>query len=281
MTEHKHFDNVTDFYDTHPINENQIVEKLERDGVNLGALSEDDLQAYDQDHYGGLAANDKLAELADITASSYVLDVCCGMGGPARYLAHKYGCHVTGMDLTQSRIDGATKLTAMASLDNRVGFRCANALDMPFDNASFDVVVSQEAFCHIPDKDRLIAQCARVLRPGGRMAFTDILTTAETSQATLDRLSQELMFAELSSLDAYRQRFSDNDCEVESVEDLSKEWHAILVDRLAMYRSLEDQTVASFGQAHFDKWDSAYAFFVGCYETGEMGGGRILAVRGD
>ena len=280
MTDSKRFDQVTDFYDTHPINEHQIIEKLERDGFNLNALSEDELQAYDQDHYGGLAANDRLAELADITASTHVLDVCCGMGGPARYLAHKYGCRVTGNDLTQSRADGATRLSAMAGLDDRVTFRQGNALDLAFADGTFDVVISQESFCHIPDKDRLIAECVRVLKPGGRMAFTDILTTATTSPAALERVSRELMFAELSSLDAYRRRFTENGCEIESVEDLSDEWHAILVDRLAMYRSLEDQTVSSFGQAHFDKWDSAYAFFVGLYETGDLGGGRILARRG-
>lgn len=281
MTESRRFDQVTDFYDTHPINEHQILEKLERDGVDLNALSEDQLQAYDQDHYGGLAANDKLAELAGITASTQVLDVCCGMGGPARYLAHKYGCRVTGNDLTQSRVDGATKLTAMAGLDDRITFRQGNALDLAFDDGAFDVVISQESFCHIPDKDRLIAECVRVLKPGGRMAFTDIMTTERTAPMALERLSREMTMAELSSPEAYRRRFTDNGCEVESFEDLSKEWHAILVERLAMYRSLEDQTVASFGQAHFDKWDSAYAFFVGLYETGEMGGGRILARRGE
>ncbi len=280
MTESHLFDQVTGFYDTHPINEHQILEKLERDGVDLGALSEDQLQAYDQDHYGGLAANDRLAELAGITASSHVLDVCCGMGGPARYLAHNYGCRVTGNDLTQSRVDGAAKLTAMAGLDTLVTFRQGNALDLAFDDATFDVVISQESFCHIPDKDRLIAECVRVLKPGGRMAFTDIMTTDRTKPAALERLSREMAMAELSSADAYSRRFADNGCEVETFEDLSEEWHAILVERLAMYRSLEDQTVARFGQAHFDKWDGAYAFFVGLYETGEMGGGRILARRG-
>ncbi len=62
---------------------------------------------------------------------------------------------------------------------------------------------------------------------------------------------------------------------------MSDEWRVILIDRLAMYRSLKDQTIERFGSTHFTKWDNAYSFFVGLYETGELGGGRFLARRKD
>ena len=280
MTEHPNLDVVTAFYDNHPINEQQILERLANDDVDLTQLNEDILQNYDQDHYDGVAANDVLADLAAIDKNCHVLDVCCGMGGPSRYLAHNYGCQVTGIDLTQSRIDGATRLTDMAGLDDRVTFRCANALDMPFDDQTFDVVISQEAFCHIPDKDQLIAQCVRVLKPGGRLAFTDILKTGSTTQAALERLNRDLAYNQLGSLDSYRQRLTDRGCAAIKVEDLSQTWRTILVDRLAMYRGLKDQTVARFGLEHFDNWDKAYSYFVGLYETGELGGGRFAATRG-
>ena len=270
---------VTEFYDTHPINEQQIIEKLQDDGVDLTNFTEDILQNYDQDHYGGVEANDALAVLASIDDGCHVLDVCCGLGGPSRYLAHKYGCHVTGIDLTESRVEGAKRLTSIVGLDDLVTFQAANALDLPFSDKSFDVVISQEAFCHIPDKDRLLAQCVRVLKPGGRLAFTDVLATDCTTEDTKDRLHWEMTFLELGSQTTYRHQLECEGCVVIEAQDVSDEWRVILIDRLAMYRSLKDQTVERFGSAHFTKWDNAYSFFVGLYETGELGGGRFLARR--
>jgi sarcosine/dimethylglycine N-methyltransferase len=269
---------VVDFFDMHPINEQQIIEKLQRDGFDPNAVTEDILQNYDQDHYGGVEATDALAEIAGIDDRCQVLDVCCGLGGPARYLAHNYRCPVTGIDLAESRISGAKRLTAMTALDDRVKFETANALNMPFEDNTFDVLISQEAFCHIPDKDRLLSECLRVLTTGGRIAFTDILTTSKISKQTQARLQHEMAFQELGSAESYRTALQKMQCEVE-VQDLSQQWRFILADRLAMYRGMKDQTVEHFGQAHFDKWDNAYSYFVGLYETGELGGARFLVRR--
>lgn len=279
MIQDKQIGAVVNFYDTHPINEQQIVEKLHRDGVDLAAVTQDVLQKYDQDHFGGVAANDALAALANIDKDCHVLDVCCGMGGPSRYLAHNYGCRVTGIDLARSRIDGARRLTGMAGLDDRVELINANALEMPFADATFDVVISQEAFCHIPEKDRLIAQCVRVLKPGGRIAFTDILTTGSTSEETCARLQREMTFQQLGSAQSYYDALQGEGCALLQHHDISDQWRVILADRLVMYRSLKDQTIERFGEDHFAKWDNAYSFFVGLYETGELGGGRFLAQR--
>jgi sarcosine/dimethylglycine N-methyltransferase len=279
MVNNSQIGSVLEFYDAHPINEQQILDKLRDDGVDLENVTEDILQRYDQDHYGGVAANDALASLASIDKDCHVLDVCCGMGGPSRYLAHNYGCRVTGIDLTNSRIEGAKNLTKMAGLDDLVMFKNANALDLQFGDETFDALISQEAFCHIPQKDLLIAQCVRVLKPGGRMAFTDILTTDKTSDETRERLQHEMAFQELASARSYSQAFEDVGCENLKFEDVSEEWRIILAERLLMYRNLKDQTVERFGSAHFAKWDSAYSYFVGLYETGELGGGRFLAHR--
>ena len=82
---------VVGFYDTHPINEDEILAQLAARGADLGALSEDQLKDFDQDHYGGIAAVDLLAQLAAIRREQHVLDVCCGLGGPARWSANVYG----------------------------------------------------------------------------------------------------------------------------------------------------------------------------------------------
>lgn len=279
MGDAAHAGSVVGFYDTHPISQTQILQKLERQGVDLTTLTEDILQLHDQDHYGGLAANDALAAAAGLNDTTRVLDLCCGLGGPARYMAQHYGCRVTGVDLTQSRIDGARTLTDMTRQSDRVTFLCANALDLPLDDRSFDVVMSQEAFCHIPDKPRLIAECARVLVPGGLLAFTDILATRKTTDAVRERLEREMTFIDLQTDDQYAAELERCNCPPVRMDDLGTAWRDILIQRLAMYRSLKDQTVERFGQEHFDRWDSAYDFFVHQFETGQLSGGRFVGLK--
>jgi sarcosine/dimethylglycine N-methyltransferase len=279
MSRRENVESVVQFFDTHPINEQQILHDLKRDGIELDGLSEDILQNYDQDHFGGLEAVDLLARKAGIDASTHVLDVCSGLGGPARYLAKRLGCRVTGIDITRSRHESAVRLTEMVGLDQLVDFQHCNALDMPFSDASFDVVISEEAFAHVPEKPRLIAECARVVKPGGTIAFTDVLRKERLQASALARLQGEMAAAKLGSLAEYRDLLAGAGCTVVSCEDLSAPWTEILVKRLEMYRSLRDTTVAKFGEAHFRKWDDTYAFFVGLFVDGQLGGGRFVAVR--
>jgi ubiquinone/menaquinone biosynthesis C-methylase UbiE len=270
---------VVHYYDTHPINEEQILGSLQARGVSLEGLTEDVLKDYDQDHYGGVEAVDALAARAGIASHHHVLDVCSGMGGPARYLAHRFGCRVTGLDLTESRYRGAVKLTRLVKLDRLVDFRMGNALDMPFEPATFDVVIGQEAWAHVPDKHRLIGECARVVKAGGCIAFTDILRRGALDAPTMGRLEREMTFSALETLDGYSGLLRGSGCTVLSCEDLSEHWARILVRRLEMYRSLEDETIAKFGEAHFRAWDDSYSFFVGLFASGKLGGGRFVARR--
>jgi sarcosine/dimethylglycine N-methyltransferase len=272
---------VVRFYETHPINERQILGRLEAAGVTLGGLTEDVLQDHDQDHFGGLAAVDELARRAGIGPGSRVLDVCSGVGGPARYLAHRYGCRVTGLDVTESRHEAAVRLTRLVGLDHAVEFRLGNALAMPFADGAFDVVIGQEAWAHVPDKPRLVAECARVVRAGGgRIAFTDILKGRGLTAAREERLRREMTFLELATAEGYRGLLEAGGCRVLEAEDLGGAWAEILRGRLAMYRSLEASTVERFGAEHFRRWDETYAFFVGLFETGELTGGRFVAEKG-
>ena len=276
-TQHSELVNV--FYNTHPISESQVLDKLAQTGVDTSILTVELLQHHDQDHFGGLAATDALAHHAKINESKHVLDLCCGLGGPARYLAYHYGCRVTGVDMNTDRLAGAVRLTERTKLQDRVLFHHANALQTGLADETFDVIVSQEAFCHIPNKKTLIAECVRLLKPGGRIVYTDILTRNTMTTEIRSRLESEMVFSELSTLEQYCDLLEQNSCKVVEVEDLSNDWAQILIDRLAMYRSLKKQTVSSFGLEHFEKWDTTYSFFVGLYRSGELGGGRFVAQK--
>ena len=274
-TTHSNLVNV--FYDTHPISESQVLDKLAQTGADTSILTVELLQHHDQDHFGGLAATDALARHAKINKSTHVLDLCCGLGGPARYLAYHHGCRVTGVDMNTDRLAGAVRLTERTKLQDRVLFHHANALQTGLADETFDVIVSQEAFCHIPDKKTLIAECVRLLKPGGRIVYTDILARNSMTNEIRSRLENEMAFSELSTLEQYCHLLEGKSCQVVEVEDLSDDWAQILIDRLAMYRSLKEQTVSSFGLAHFQKWDRTYSFFVDLYRSGELGGGRFVA----
>lgn len=136
---------VVDFYDRHPINESQILAALARRGKALSALTPEDLFDLDQDHYGGLEAVEALARLAGVHRGSRVLDLCSGLGGPARFLASRMGCRVTGVELTHSRCASAERLTGLVGLSGRVAFVGGDAVRLPFKSRSFTVCLSQEA----------------------------------------------------------------------------------------------------------------------------------------
>ena len=274
-TTHSNLVNV--FYNTHPISESQVLNKLEQTGADTSILTVELLQHHDQDHFGGLAATDALARHAKINESTHVLDLCCGLGGPARYLAYHHGCRVTGVDMNTDRLAGAVRLTERTNLQDRVLFHHSNALQTGLADETFDVIVSQEAFCHIPDKKTLIAECVRLLKPGGCIVYTDILARNSMTNEIRSRLESEMAFSELSTLEQYCHLLEEKGCQVVEVEDLGDDWAQILIDRLAMYRSLKEQTVSSFGLAHFQKWDRTYSFFVDLYRSGELGGGRFVA----
>jgi SAM-dependent methyltransferase len=143
---------------------------IEPDHVTVAQLA-----PVDNYHWHRLAGTLALARAAEITAVDRVLDVGGGIGGPARQLAHRFGCHVTVVDLTSEYCVVGEQLTVWTGLSDRVAFVQANALDMPFSDASFDVVWTQHASMNIPDKPGLYREIARVVRPGGRLAFFDVL----------------------------------------------------------------------------------------------------------
>lgn len=137
--------------------------------------SVENLAPADEFHIRGLAATREMAARLNLTSSTRVLDVGSGLGGPARWLAATYGCHVTGIDLTAPFCAAAEALTARMGLSDRVSFRHGSALEMPFVDESFDIAWTQHAAMNIEDKARLYMEIARVLKPGGRLALFDIM----------------------------------------------------------------------------------------------------------
>lgn len=144
-------------------------------GPDEQRLTPQQLAPLDQFHTRGLAATVELARLAGITAAMAVLDVGSGVGGPARFLAATYGCRVTGVDFSEPFIDAARYLTERAGQSELVSFETASALELPFDDGHFDVVLLQHVAMNIADRMRLYREIRRVLKSGGRFATYDVV----------------------------------------------------------------------------------------------------------
>lgn len=271
---------VVDFYDRHPINETQVLESARTHTHRLGDLRPEDLWQWDQDHYGGLLAVETLARRAAIQPGMAVLDVCAGLGGPARFLAHRMGVSVTGVDLTHSRCVAGQRLTVLVRLRPLVRLVRADAQILPFRAAAFDAAVSQEGMLHVPDKGAVLAEIARVLRPGGRLAFSDWVSRPRLADNERRRLDEWMAAVNLQSIDGYRELLARAGFASIDAEDLSLEWIAILRERLRMYRALREQTIARLGVARYDEYNQLYAFFVGLVEAGKLGGARFSAGAG-
>lgn len=134
-----------------------------------------ELAPLDQFHLRGMHATDELASAVALDAATPVLDVGCGIGGPARYIARTFGCKVTGVDLSPGFVDAATYLTSRCILSDRVSFQVADALHLPFPDASFDAVFLQHVAMNIADRPALYAELRRVLTRGGRFITYDLV----------------------------------------------------------------------------------------------------------
>jgi ubiquinone/menaquinone biosynthesis C-methylase UbiE len=164
-----------------------IMEKI-TDGLNLAgkdvnSLTVDDLAPIDEFHTRGREATLEVANLANLTASDRVLDVGCGRGGTARHLAHQHKCNVVGIDRTDEYISVGKTLTEMVGLSDKVELCQGSALDLPYEDNTFDIAWTEHVQMNIADKNKFYGEIARVLKPGGRLLFHDVFrgTGAEPS----------------------------------------------------------------------------------------------------
>jgi SAM-dependent methyltransferase len=188
----------------------RILAALTQAGKDIDRLTIDDLAPVDEFHSRRRLATEELARMLAPTPADYVIDIGCGLGGPARYLAQTYGCRVSGIDLTEEFVATAIALSQRVGLaaeiaptgpvtptkqadptaqveptgrvaptwrvapTGQVDFQTASALALPFPDASFDLAWSQNVAMNIADRAGWYAEIARVLKPGGRLAIQDV-----------------------------------------------------------------------------------------------------------
>jgi arsenite methyltransferase len=208
---------VEDHYSRTGIVEKVLAAVDSRDSATAGYRAAD-FYPFDQFHGRGLlATRDHTAKLSP-GPKDHVLDIGSGVGGPARYLAATYGCRVTGVDLTPSFVAAASELAQLCGLAEGVDFIAADATDMPFADASFDHAVCFYVGMNLPDRPAVLREAARVLRPGGKLVWSEVMLTGDTPYFPLPWASSS-QISHLGDQDAILDAFTSAGFTIETLTD--------------------------------------------------------------
>lgn len=211
-----------------------VLDALAAGGHDVEHLDPEALTTIEEFHTLGRTATRALAEAVGLKGADAVLDVGSGIGGPARYLARTYGCHVTGIDLTPEFCALARELNRRTSLDALVEIHEGDATALPFPDASFDVAWTQHTSMNIADKARFYAELRRVLRPGGRLASFDIAAGSGLPLHFPVPWAEDETISFLATPDDTRQLLTGTGFEITRWEELGDE-------ALAFFRALADR----------------------------------------
>lgn len=144
-------------------------------------------------------------QLNGIGPESRVLDIGAGYGGAARYLAARFGCQVTALNLSETENARDREMNRAQGLDHLVTVVDGSFEDIPAPDGSFDLVWSQDAILHSGRRDQVIAEAARVLRPGGELIFTDPMQADDCPEGVLQPVLDRIHLSSLGSIGFYRQ----------------------------------------------------------------------------
>ena len=157
----------------------ELLKSIEDSFVKLGktvkSITIEDLSPVDEFHIGGRVATDNLLEQLNFSEDDHILDVGCGIGGAARFVANKYNNQVTGIDLTQEYIDVGKALSTWVGLDKQVTLYQGSALELPFKDRTFDGAIMLHVGMNIEEKAELFSEIYRVLRPGASFGLYDVM----------------------------------------------------------------------------------------------------------
>jgi SAM-dependent methyltransferase len=159
--------------------EQMILDALVAAGKDPSRLAPADLAPVDQFHTGGRDATSEIATQLDFAPNAHILDVGCGIGGAARFFAEQYGCRVTGIDITEDFVRAAEALSRRVGLAERLTFRRASALALPFEASTFDGAYMMHVGMNIADKAALFAEVRRVLKKGAAFGVYDVVGTGK------------------------------------------------------------------------------------------------------
>ena len=221
--------------------------------------------------------NQIMAEAVNLNESTKVIDLGCGYGSTARYLAANYGCHVTATNISEKELDLGRERAKEAGLEDLLSFEYGDFHDLGYADDSFDVVWSQEAFLHGVDKLRILSECQRVLVRGGTLVFTDILVRKDTPESDRVRIYDRVKSPDMWDIGDYREALKTLNMSVGRDEDWSEHvarsygWvrDQVLANRDELLKLVDAETI--------DGTVNALSFWVDAAQANKIGWAMFVA----
>lgn len=152
-----------------------IIAGVTKLGKTRNSISIEDLGPVDEFHIGSRVATESFLDRVGLESGDHVLDVGCGLGGASRFAAQRYGCRVTGIDLTHEYIETGKALCSWVGLESQVQLEQGNATGTPYPDDMFDKAYMLHVGMNIAEKAALTSELHRVLKPGGTLGIYDVM----------------------------------------------------------------------------------------------------------
>ena len=235
----------------------------------------------EQIHIGGMKSSMDLVQKAAIKPGAAGVDLCCCNGAGMRFLVRFQNVgKMTGVDATEHVVERGRQRTRAEGLDGRITFVLAEATATGLPDASSDFVWGEDAWCYVENKPQLIAEAARLVRPGGTIAFTDwVEGPAGLSDAEADRFMTFMKFPNVESIDGYAALLRKNGCEVASAADTGRfaphvDLYLGMLDMQLTYDALK---IIGFDTALMQTLATEMVFMQGLAHAGKIAQGLFVA----
>jgi ubiquinone/menaquinone biosynthesis C-methylase UbiE len=236
-----------------------------------------------QIHIGGLRSSTDLAERAGVGAGQRGVDLCCCNGAGMRFLVRfRDVASMTGVDATPSIVERGRARCQEEGLADRIRFELADACESGLPSGEADFVWGEDAWCYVEDKPKLIAEAARIVRPGGTIAFTDwVEGPAGLDESEAELFLRGMKFANVQDINGYRELLEKNGCEVLEASDTGRfapyvELYVNMVDMQLTYDALR---ILEFDSEQLEAVANGFRFFGSLAQAGKLAQGRFIARR--
>jgi cyclopropane fatty-acyl-phospholipid synthase-like methyltransferase len=248
-----------------------------KDGTPLRAA---DISAFDQYHYLGTDAIDDAIRILKIDSGKKIMDIGSGIGGPARYLAEKTGCHVTALEIQPDLHTIARSLTERCGLSGSVQHLCGDILDFSEEHCNFDIIVSWLSFLHIPDRSSLLKKCYAILKPDGKMFIEDFYKRGEFNKEEVKVLSEDIYCSYLPAREQYKKQLVENGFRKVELTDKTDCWKNFVRERMEKFIKNRNHHIRVQNIKIVEGLEDFYKKMSWLFAGNNLGGLRIIAKKG-
>jgi ubiquinone/menaquinone biosynthesis C-methylase UbiE len=238
----------------------------------------------EQIHVGGFASSMALAQKAGIKEGQKVLDLCSALGAGLRFLVKNFKVQGYGLDGTQHMVDEAVKRCRRDGMEGSIELKYGDVTAIPWPDATFDVVWGEDAWCYVTDKDKEIAEAARVLKKGGTIAFTDWVEGPKgLSDADAERINRFMKFPYMESQKGYEALLKKYGFTVKVSDDLTSDFAdhiQLYIDMLTKQLTFDALRIIGWDMNMMQGMGGEMMFMLEKARAGNFGRTRLVATKG-